>query len=133
VLSAADQLLRIEGHLLQTGGNFRDPPVGDTDAYDQAGWLRLVLDYDSGHRLYVNVALEVWLGYPFWPHYSFHLQDALGECVFRYDNSPHHPELPTFPHHKHVGSQQAAQGSALPTIREIVSEVSLAVGRVAQP
>jgi hypothetical protein len=133
VLSAADQLLRIEEHLLRTGGIPHGASIAQTDAYDQVGRLRLVLDYPSGHRLCVDLALEVWLGYPLWAHYSFHLQDAQGQCVFRYDNSPHHPELPTFPHHKHVGSQQAAQGSALPTIREIASEVSLAVGHVAQP
>ena len=23
--------------------------------------------------------------------------------VLRYDNAPHHPEVPTFPHNKHVG------------------------------
>jgi hypothetical protein len=22
--------------------------------------------------------------------------------IFRYDNAPHHPEVKTFPHHKHV-------------------------------
>ena len=27
---------------------------------------------------------------------------AAGEAVFRYDNAPHHPDLPTFPHHKNL-------------------------------
>ncbi|MCK4662425.1 MAG: hypothetical protein KAT68_06150 [Bacteroidales bacterium] len=22
--------------------------------------------------------------------------------IFRYDNAPHHPEIATFPHHKHI-------------------------------
>jgi len=25
--------------------------------------------------------------------------------IFRYDNAPHYPHLPTFPHHKHEGGQ----------------------------
>jgi hypothetical protein len=27
------------------------------------------------------------------------------ERIFRYDNARHHPNLPTFPHHKHVGPE----------------------------
>ncbi len=36
--------------------------------------------------------------------YKFHYQQADGTLIFRYDNSPHHPSLATFPSHKHVGS-----------------------------
>lgn len=36
--------------------------------------------------------------------YAYHLQDQAGNLVFRYDDEPHYPELPTFPHHKHVSS-----------------------------
>ena len=25
--------------------------------------------------------------------------------LLRYDNAPHHPEIETFPHHKHVGDR----------------------------
>lgn len=34
--------------------------------------------------------------------YSYHCQKG-DRLIFRYDNAPHHPELPTFPHHKHIG------------------------------
>ena len=27
------------------------------------------------------------------------------ERIFRYDNAKHHPALPTFPHHKHLGRE----------------------------
>jgi len=33
--------------------------------------------------------------------YSFHWQTATGELKSRWDNAPHHPELPNAPHHKH--------------------------------
>ncbi|MBI4316566.1 MAG: hypothetical protein HY679_11575 [Chloroflexi bacterium] len=36
-------------------------------------------------------------------NYSFHYQRADGTLIFRYDNSPHYPNLPTFPDHKHEG------------------------------
>ena len=35
--------------------------------------------------------------------YSYHYQDAKNELIFRYDNAEHHPDLETFPHHKHIG------------------------------
>jgi len=34
--------------------------------------------------------------------YSYHYQRADGGLVFRYDNAPHHPELPGFPYHVHI-------------------------------
>ena len=34
--------------------------------------------------------------------YSYHYQDLDGNLIFRYDMAPHHPEIETFPHHKHV-------------------------------
>ena len=37
--------------------------------------------------------------------YNYHYQRADGTQVFRYDNSPHYPELPGFPEHKHEGDR----------------------------
>jgi len=36
--------------------------------------------------------------------YRYHLVSG-GATVFRYDNAPHHPQISTFPHHKHVGAK----------------------------
>ena len=36
--------------------------------------------------------------------YAYHYQRADGTLVFRYDNAPHHPEVPTYPDHIHIGS-----------------------------
>ena len=33
--------------------------------------------------------------------YSYHWQDADGNLIIRRDNSPHHSDIRTFPHHKH--------------------------------
>lgn len=40
--------------------------------------------------------------------YRFHRQDGDGRLVRRWDNAPHHPLLPGFPHHLHLGSEQNA-------------------------
>lgn len=34
--------------------------------------------------------------------YVFQYQRADGTLIFRYDNAPHYPDLPTFPSHKHT-------------------------------
>lgn len=34
--------------------------------------------------------------------YRFHLMDKEGNMLFRYDNAPHHKEISSFPHHKHL-------------------------------
>lgn len=34
--------------------------------------------------------------------YRFHYMDKQGQMLFRYDNAPHHPELSSFPDHKHT-------------------------------
>jgi hypothetical protein len=35
--------------------------------------------------------------------YKFHYQSADETLIFRYDDAPHHPHLPFYPHHKHIG------------------------------
>lgn len=42
----------------------------------------------------------------FFPHaskYSYHWQTATGELLIHWNNAPHHPEISTYPDHKHEG------------------------------
>ena len=34
--------------------------------------------------------------------YRYHFMDGNEQLIFRYDNAPHHPEVGTFPDHKHL-------------------------------
>lgn len=34
--------------------------------------------------------------------YRFHMINKEGDMVFRYDNAPHHRDISSFPHHKHL-------------------------------
>lgn len=36
--------------------------------------------------------------------YSYHWQQGIG-AVFRFNNSPHHPDIATHPHHLHAGTE----------------------------
>jgi hypothetical protein len=33
--------------------------------------------------------------------YRYHCQDQQNSLIFRYDSTPHFPNLSSFPHHKH--------------------------------
>ncbi|HHJ06666.1 MAG TPA: hypothetical protein ENK24_04125 [Anaerolineae bacterium] len=55
------------------------------------------------------------------PRYVYHYQQADGSLVFRYDNAPHHPEIETYPHHKHIGAQVVA--ALPPDLSEVLREI----------
>ena len=54
--------------------------------------------------------------------YSYHYQDKADQVVFRYDMAPHHKEIKSFPHHKHIGSKKVIQSFA-PTLGEVLQEI----------
>jgi hypothetical protein len=55
--------------------------------------------------------------------------DAEQSLVFRYDNTGHHKKLnlPTYPHHKHEGSEQMVVPSSAPSLAEVLEEIMLLV------
>ena len=54
--------------------------------------------------------------------YSYHYQDKAEKVVFRYDMAPHHKEIKTFPHHKHLGSEKVIESLA-PSLGEVLQEI----------
>ncbi len=53
--------------------------------------------------------------------YSYHYQKN-EQLIFRYDNAPHHPELPGFPHHKHLADSTV--DCRPPGLKEVLAEIS---------
>lgn len=53
--------------------------------------------------------------------YAYHYQSASGDIIFRYDNAPHYPNIITYPHHKHVGSN--VEPTQVPDLSEILNEI----------
>ena len=51
--------------------------------------------------------------------------DSAQQLVFRYDNTGHHKKLnlPTYPHHKHVGSESNVVASSAPTLTDVLTEI----------
>lgn len=63
------------------------------------------------------------------PHskYSYHWQSNAGAILLRWDNAPHHPEIPTHPDHRHEGGQVAPSSRA--SIEEVLAELEARVSR----
>ena len=88
--------------------------------------LRIRIRFQTGHMLEVNESIIgekeriIHLGY------RYHFQDPKNNMVFRYDNTPHFPELDTSPHHKHLPEKVIP--ITQPSISEVIEEArSLAV------
>ncbi|MFZ1755789.1 MAG: DUF6516 family protein [Caldilineaceae bacterium] len=76
---------------------------------------------DSFLDIYETVSTE--LGYPVRIGYAYtYLHNR--KRVFRYDNAPHHPEIVTFPHHKHIGPEERLAPSDQPSRSQVLVEIS---------
>jgi hypothetical protein len=53
--------------------------------------------------------------------YKYHYMDSDNNLIFRYDNAMHHPEIKSFPHHKHV--EDNIEESAEPEMIDVLSEI----------
>ena len=82
--------------------------------------LRIRLRFKNGALLEINEALIVENGSLKSLGYRYHLQRADSELVFRYDNTPHFPDLPSFPHHKHLRDSVVA--SSKPELLVVLQE-----------
>jgi len=81
---------------------------------EYTGTFRATIVFKNGSRLVVRFTLRSDGDLEEYDYVYVYL-DAQGRRVFQYDDAPHHPELPTHPHHVHKG-RQPAQGpdKALP-------------------
>jgi hypothetical protein len=118
---AGDYLVDVVRKLEETGGMFMEDPVVELNEAGLAGTLDASIQYHDRSRLEVTLTVVFTSDYPEWSDYSLHYMDANHRCVFRYDNTPHHPNHAFFPHHKHVGDTPADH--AQPSIALIVSEI----------
>jgi hypothetical protein len=90
------------------------------DDYNGLLRCRIVFWDESYLDLYEVVSTE--LGYPVRIHYAYTYLRA-GQRVFRYDNAPHHPEIVTHPHHKHIGIADRLAPAEPPSLSQILAEI----------
>ncbi len=93
------------------------------DAGEGLAVLVATLRYPDGSRLAIRLIIDIYPGRRIWSVYSFHYMTWDGVCIFRYDNSQYHPEVDTFPHHKHEGPDEHVVACRQPSVRVIRDEI----------
>jgi len=87
--------------------------------------LRIRIRFAKGYLLELNEATFVEHGNIKHLGYRYHFQDEKNELIFRYDNTPHYPDLKSFPHHKHSSREViAAEKPSIPTVLEEVKSIT---------
>ena len=82
--------------------------------------LRVRVRFADGSLLEFNEAVIVEANVIEHLDYRYHLQDVRNRLLLRYDNTPHFPDVDTFPHHKHV--RDSVVPSARPSVQQAIEE-----------
>ena len=85
--------------------------------------LRIRGRFLSGHLFEVNEAIVIEENQLKQLDYRYHFQDQQNNLIFRYDNTPHFPDLKSFPHHKHLKNN--VEDSDEPLILDVINEAKL--------
>ncbi|HUT69465.1 MAG TPA: DUF6516 family protein [Desulfatiglandales bacterium] len=89
--------------------------------------LRIRIRFATGYLLELNEAAILEGGNIRHLGYRYHFQDTKNQLIFRYDNTPHYPNLKSFPHHKHA--KRGVIAVEKPSIPNVLEEVK----SIAQP
>ena len=84
--------------------------------------LKIRLRFNQTHLLEINEAIVVTDNQLQFLDYRYHFQNGNNQLVFRYDSTPHFPNLPNFPHHKHLPDDVIAANK--PDISQVLQEVN---------
>lgn len=87
----------------------------------ERGNLRIRIRFFDNSLLEISDAVLIKEEVFIWLSYRYHYQKAKGSIIFRYDNTPHHHELKTYPDHKHIGDFVVE--AVRPNIEEVLDEV----------
>ncbi len=104
-----------------------DDPIILLTSDDFNGLIRCRVTFWDGSFLDIYEVVSTELGYPVRIGYSYSYI-RYDRLVFRYDNAPHHPEITTHPHHKHIGQQDRLAPADPPNLSQIFAEIENLLG-----
>lgn len=109
---------------LRTSPYVRAHQLGFDARGPSTGFIRGVVTFADESQLHVRELVET---QPVFERvaYAYHYQEASARLIFRYDNTPHFPDLPTHPHHKHAGMEESVIASSAPTLIDVLDEIEL--------
>lgn len=116
----------IEGYFEQVEGVLRE--FANLQAYTltrriynlQQGYIGGTITFETGYLLEFAEVKDTETDRKL--KYRYQCMNEAHELVFRYDNAPHHPEIATFPHHKHTAD--AVVEAIEPTLRDVLMELA---------
>ena len=82
--------------------------------------LRIRIRVEQSNLLEINEAIVIIDNQLITLDYRYHYQDEKTQLIFRYDSTPHFPNLDTFPHHKHLAHTVIA--CEKPEIQQVLQE-----------
>ena len=96
-------------------------PIVSVDDRGEVWFIRADLYFIDNSLLHFR---ELWIGQGRRQKktYTYHYQRADGTLVFRYDNAPHYPDLPSAPHHKHIGENDIL-AAEMPDLFQVLKEI----------
>lgn len=90
----------------------------------RVGFIRGIITFIDQSELHVRELVDLAV-----PNsrvaYAYHYQNLSHQLIFRYDNTPHFPDLSTFPHHKHVDNENNVIESLPLNIFEVLDEIEM--------
>ena len=115
-----DYLNAVEQAILQTNHVYVERYVEEILTSERIN-LRIRLRAENGDLLEIHEAVVIADGELVSLDYRYHCQDEQASLRFRYDSTPHFPNLPSFPHHKHL-SDGLVIATDKPSIKQVVQE-----------
>lgn len=83
--------------------------------------VRIRILFVAGYLLEINEAVYIADNEVKHLNYRYHFQDEASALIFRYDNSSHYPDVPSFPDHKHTKS--GVIQSEKPSVADVINEI----------
>ena len=107
-----------------------EEPITLLTSDDYNGLIRCRVTFWDGSFLDIYEVVSTELGYPVRINYAYaYLRND--QLIFRYDNAPHHPEIATHPHHKHISPKDRLAPADQPNLSQIMAEIEGLIGQKA--
>lgn len=108
-----------------------EEPITLLTSDDYNGLIRCRVYFWDGSFLDIYEVVSTELGYPIRINYAYtYLRN--NQRVFRYDNAPHHLEIATHPHHKHIGQKDRLAPADQPNLGQIFTEIEVLLTQQAE-
>ena len=83
------------------------------------GFIKGIIIFTNGYKLEFMEVKDTEISSK--DKYKYHFMDEQNNLIFRYDNAPHHREIKTFPHHKHLSTETIESDE--PDLLDILLEI----------